>query len=38
MTKQQALFNREREQAARNWENTVCEWKEMKRLKDQILT
>jgi len=36
MAKQHALFNREREQAAHDQENTVREREELKRLNDQL--
>ena len=37
MVKQQALFDRERKQAAYDQENTTREWEEMKHLNDQLL-
>ena len=37
MTKQQTLFDREREQAAHDRENTAREQKELKHLNDQLL-
>jgi len=37
LTKQQALFDRERGQAMHDRESTFREWEEMKRLNDQLL-
>ena len=38
MAKQQALFNREREQATHDRENAACEQEELKRQNDQLIT
>jgi len=37
MTKQQVMFDREREQTTHDRENAAREWEEMKRLNDQLL-